>query len=110
MKNEKIIEKLQKASDEYIDFLNENSGCEKYEYMKIDVGDIFSFYHEDEEGGYWYTYMRLLSHKNKLYFIECEEDGTINRGVNFDEYRELNKETVNEFEEFIKGVIPIKYA
>ena len=109
MKNEKIIEKLQKASDEYIDFLNEPYGYKKYEYMKVDVGDIFSFYDEDEDSGYWYTYMRLLSYKNKLYFIECEEDGTINREVNFDEYQELNKETVKEFEEFIKGVIPVKY-
>ena len=110
MKNEKIIEKLQKAADEYIDFLNEGYEYKKYEYMKVNVGDIFSFYDEDEESGYWHTYMRLLSYKNKLYFIECEEDGTIDNEVNFDEYQELNKETVKEFEEFIKGVIPVKHS
>ena len=64
MKNEKIIEKLQKASDEYIDFLNEPYGYKKYEYMKVDVGDIFSFYDEDEDSGYWYS--QVIATNGKL--------------------------------------------
>lgn len=117
MKNEKVLKILQEQIDKKIDEFNSFTKGSRIEKRAIRIGDIFYSYEVDADYdlGSWcgyvehHNYYKLLEHNNKLYMIECEEDGTLlTYGAKITEYHSLNDHKVQELKDFISDLTLIE--
>ena len=112
MKNEKVLEIIQKKINADIEEFNSYSEVNNFEKRTLKIGDIFHGFdvdYEDDCGKVYYEehhyYYKFLEHNNKLYFIECEKDGTLlTYGSKIEEYESLNNHTVKELKDFIEDL------
>ena len=109
IENSKIMEMLQAASDEYVNFMEDcirDGSIDKYKGRKVEVGDLF-IYSERIKGERVKRYYKLLENNNELYFIECDKNGNLADNFDFKNEESLNSIKLKFVEYLINMTNPI---
>lgn len=98
-----------KKSEKILEFLNSTRLFEDEikEFGEIKIGTIFSEMVYEEDGSWYVVYCSLVSVEDRLFLIQCDENGELQEDMenfNIDEEMSLNEMTNYWFNETLKDL------